>query len=196
MLNYPLKLGFKIAAIGTRVRVTDAGGRLVAYVRKKKFRIREDVRVYADENQNKELFRIRADRAWDFGARYEINAADGRRLGAVKRQGMRSLWKSTYEVTGPGGEEVATIHEENPMVKVLDGLAESIPGGDALGGLFFNPAYLVDAGDGTTLMRVQKGRSLFESRFTISRQADVSDTEEELLLASIIMMVLLERDRG
>lgn len=196
MLDYPLELGFKIATIGTRVRVVDAGGRLVAYVRKKKFRIREDVRVYADEDQRSELFRIKADRAWDFGARYEITAADGRRLGAVKRQGMRSMWKSTYDVTDPAGRPVATIHEENPWVKVLDEALEAIPGGDALGGLFFNPAYLVDAADGATLMRVQKERALLEGRFTISRQADVSDTEEELLLASIIMMVLLERDRG
>jgi len=35
MLNYSLDLGFKIVTIGTRVRVTDAAGRLVAYVRKK-----------------------------------------------------------------------------------------------------------------------------------------------------------------
>jgi len=51
MLNYPLDLGFKIVTIGTRVRVTDAAGRLVAYVRKKKFKLREDVGVYADEDQ-------------------------------------------------------------------------------------------------------------------------------------------------
>ena len=50
MLNYPLELSFKIATIGTRVRVVDAAGRQVAYLRKKKFRLKEDVRVYEDEN--------------------------------------------------------------------------------------------------------------------------------------------------
>ena len=37
MLSYPLDLGFKIVTIGTRIRVTDATGRQVAYARKKKF---------------------------------------------------------------------------------------------------------------------------------------------------------------
>ena len=66
MMNYPLDLRFKIATIGTRVRVTDAGGNLVAYVRKKKFKLKEDVGVYADEDQRKLLFRIKADRMLDF----------------------------------------------------------------------------------------------------------------------------------
>jgi hypothetical protein len=67
MLNYPLELSFKIATIGTRVRVTDAAGRQVAYLRKKKFRLKEDVRVYEDEGQKRQLFRMRADRVVDFG---------------------------------------------------------------------------------------------------------------------------------
>ena len=37
MLSYPLDLSFKIATIGTRVRVVDAAGRRVAYLRKKEF---------------------------------------------------------------------------------------------------------------------------------------------------------------
>jgi Ni,Fe-hydrogenase maturation factor len=68
MLNYPLELSFKIATIGTRVRVTDAAGRQVAYLRKKKFRFKEDVRVYEDEGQKRQLFRMRADRVVDSSA--------------------------------------------------------------------------------------------------------------------------------
>ncbi len=50
MLDYPLELSFKVVTIGTRVRVTDASGRQVAYVRKKKFRLKEDVGIYEDES--------------------------------------------------------------------------------------------------------------------------------------------------
>ena len=89
MLNYPLDLGFKIVTLGTRVRVTDAAGRIVAYVRKKKFKLREDVGVYADEDQRQLLFRLKADRVIDFGASYAISTPDGRPVGAVRRQGMR-----------------------------------------------------------------------------------------------------------
>jgi uncharacterized protein YxjI len=195
MLNYPLELSFKIATIGTRVRVTDAAGRQVAYLRKKKFRLKEDVRVYEDEDQKSLLFRIRADRVVDFGASYTVSGPDGQTLGAVRQRGMRSLWKSSYEVSDPRGKTIGVIHEENPFVKVLDSLAETLPFADALGGLFFNPAYLVDLG-GETVLRMQKERSVFESRFRLDRLADISEAEEDLLLASLMMMLLLERDRG
>ncbi len=195
MYDYPLELSFKIATIGTRVRITDATGRLISYVRKKKFRIKEDVGVYADENQSKLLLRIKADRALDFGARYSVSDSDGRPLGTVQQEGVRSLWKSSYLLSDATGSSVGSIHEENPWVKVLDGLMESVPFGDALGGLFFNPAYLADL-RGRTVLRLKKERSVFEGRFTLEKLGDFSEDEEELLLASLIMMVLLERDRG
>ena len=195
MLNYPLDLGFKIVTIGTRVRVTDAAGRLVAYVRKKKFKLREDVGVYADEEQRQLLFRLKADRVIDFGASYAISTPDGRPVGAVRRHGMRSMWRSAYAIADASGAEVGTIHEENPWVKVLDGLMEAIPFGDALGGLFFNPAYVVDL-RGQTVLRLQKRRSVFESAFRLEKLGDFTEEEERLLLASVVMMILLERDRG
>ena len=86
-MNYPLELSFKIATIGTRVRVVDAAGRQVAYLRKKKFRLKEDVRVYEDENQSRLRFRLKADRIVDFGASYAVSGPDGRPLGAVRQSG-------------------------------------------------------------------------------------------------------------
>ena len=195
MLSYPLDMSFKIATIGTRVRVVDATGRQVAYVRKKKFKLKEDVRVYEDEDQRDLLFRIKADRVVDFGATYAISAPDGRPLGAVRQQGMRSLWKSSYSIADARYEEVGLIHEENPWIKVLDSLAEAIPFADALGGLFFNPAYLVKL-RGRTVLRMSKERSLFESRFRVEKLDDFSEEDEALLLASLIITLLLERDRG
>lgn len=195
MLNYPLDLRFKIATIGTRVSVTDATGQLVAYVRKKKFRLKEDVGVYADEGQRKLLFRIKADRMLDFGASYSVVDSNGRSLGAVRQEGVRSMWKSSYILSDAGGRNVGILHEENPWIKVADSLMESVPFGDALGGLFFNPSYLAEL-DGRAVLRMKKERAVFEGRFTVEKLGDFSEEEEELLLASLIMMVLLERDRG
>jgi uncharacterized protein YxjI len=195
MLSYPLEMNFKIATLGTRVRVVDAAGRQVAYLRKKKFRLREDVRVYEDEDQNRLRFRLKADRVVDFGASYAVSDSDGHPLGAVRQRGMRSIWKSTYEVSDANGKMIGVIHEENPFVKVLDSLAEALPFADALGGLFFNPAYLVDLG-GETVLRMKKERSVFESRFRLDKLGDFSEEEEDLLLASLMMVLLLERDRG
>lgn len=195
MQDYPLDLSFKIFTIGTRVGVVDASGRQVAYVRKKKFRLREDVMVYRDEGQREALFRLKADRVWDFGASYAVTTPDGRLLGRVRRQGVRSLWRSAYVIVDAGGGEVGGIREENPWIKVADGLLEMIPFADALDGLFFNPAYRVDL-RGETVLRLQKQRALLESRFRLEKLGDFRGEDENLLLASVVMMLLLERERG
>ena len=108
---------------------------------------------------------------------------------------MRSIWKSSYEVSDPNGKAIGMIHEENPFVKVLDSLAEASPFADTLGGLFFNPAYLAELG-GETVWWMQKGRSVFESRFRQDKPGDCSGAEEELPLASLMTALLLERERG
>jgi hypothetical protein len=195
MLSYPLDLSFKIVTIGTRIKIKDAAGRQVAYVRKKKFKLKEDVGVYKDEDQSRLLFRMKADRMLDFSARYAISGPDGHPIGAVGRRGMKSLWSSAYVLDDAYDTEAGSIREENPWTKVLDGVMEFLPLGDALGGLFFNPGYLAEL-YGRDVLRIQKQPSVLESSFRIEKLADFSDEEEDLLLAGIIMMVLLERDRG
>lgn len=44
MLNYPLTMSFKIVAINPQVTVTDTSGQVVAYVKQKAFRLKEDGR--------------------------------------------------------------------------------------------------------------------------------------------------------
>lgn len=195
MLNYPLNLSFKIIAIAPQIKVTDALGQTVLYVRQKALALREDVRIFADEQQQQQLYQLNADRILDWSANYRVRTVEGLDLGNIRRRGMRSLWNATYEVVDPNGVTTAVIHEENAWVKVLDGLVGEIPIAGMILPMFINPAYLVDR-DGQTLLRMQKEPAFLEGKFTIQKRADFPDRDESLLLASLLMMVLLERSRG
>lgn len=195
MQNYPLTLAFKIIAIAPQISVTDASGRLVLYVKQKILKLKEQVRVFADREQSTELYAIAADRVIDWSARYDITAADGRRVGAVKRQGMRSLWRAHYDLLSDG-VAVMTIQEGNAWIKVLDSLLGEVPIVGALTGYLFNPVYLVADAGGRPVLRVVKRRTLLESRFTIVPEGTLSDADEELALLGVLMMTLLERSRG
>lgn len=205
MLNYPLDIRFKVFTIGDRMRVTDATGRQVAYVRKKTFRLKEDVSVYAGEDQEKTLYRIKTDQILDFGATYEISSPESGQIGAVRQRGMSTFWRSTYDILGVGGVEIGVIREENPWIALANSLITlpfdllPIPFLDliaqSLDGLFFNPAYLVELADKETL-RIQKRRSLLEGKFHIEKRGDFSDKVEDLLFAGVLMMVLIERGGG
>jgi uncharacterized protein YxjI len=195
-MNYPLDLSFKILAIAPQIFVHDANGALVLYVKQKAFKLKEDVSVYADEAQARLVFRIAADRVIDFNARYEISGASGEKIGAIKRQGMRSLWKSHYDVTDARGAAVYSIREANPWTKVFDQLLGEVPVLGALTGYVFHPAYVVARPNGTPMFRVTKRPAFLEGKYRITIEGKYAENEEPLALASMMMMLLLERMRG
>jgi uncharacterized protein YxjI len=194
-MNYPLNLSFKILAIARQISVTDATGRMVLYVKQKAFKLKESVTVFADKEQTVSLFTINADRVIDFSARYQFTDRTGAPIGAVKRQGMKSLWKARYEVLNGDLSELL-IQEANPWAKVLDGLVGEIPIVGMFTGYLFHPAYEVRRPDGNAIMRLKKEPAFFESKFTIERLAALEEKEEIRVILSLLMVVLLERSRG
>ncbi len=194
-MNYPLQLSFKILALAQQLSATDANGKLVFYVKQKAFKLKEDVTIFADEGQTQALYHIKAEKMLDFSGRYNITTPQGTAVGAVKRQGMKSLWKSHYDILD-GDKTVLSIQEENPWIKVLDSVLGEVPVLGLLTGHFFHPAYLVARPDGTVVMRLQKQAAFFEGRFALEKRAEFQPGEEARALLGIIMMVLLERGRG
>lgn len=193
--NYPLDLSFKVLALSPQLAVSDATGQLLFYVKQKLFKLKEEVTVFADREQTRPLFQINADRVIDFSARYYFSDANGVRIGSVKREGVRSLWRAHFDIL-VGEMVVASIGEEQPWVKMADGCLAQIPLVNLFAGYVLNPTYLVSRPDGTLLMRLIKEPAFWESKFTISQEAPLTEAEEQQLLLSLMMMVLLERSRG
>lgn len=196
-MNFPINLSFKLIALGSRIYVTDAAGATLGYAKAKKFKLKEDVRVFSDDTQTTELYQIKADRMLDFSARYNFyDSRTGQTLGAIKRLGMRSLWRAHYEILD--GEHVAMeIREESAMIKIVDALAGEIPLVGMFTGYFFNPAYVISRqGDNAVIARLQKQPAFFEGKFQLTEQSQMSEAEEKRLLLGVLMMTLLERSRG
>ena len=191
MLNYPLTLSFKLIAFNPQVKISDASGQTVLYVKQKALALKEDVKVYADEGQQQLMYQIKANKMLDFSARYNITTPDGRQVGTVQRQGMKSLWKATYNILDADGNELGLIHEENPLLKVLDAFVSDVP----FLGMLINPAYLVEL-RGQVAYYFKKQTAVFEGRFQLEKRGEISDEEEELVLSCIVMMMMLERQRG
>lgn len=194
-MNYPLSLTFRIFAIANQIAVRDAGGSFVFYVKQKAFKLREQVTVFADEERTSPVAHIKADRILDISATYGFEDAHGRRFGAVKRSGMKSLWRAQYEVMRED-DVLFVIREDNAFVKFADALLYRIPVVGLVSGYIFHPAYTVSRPDGTRVLHLRKTAAFFEGKFTIDRLADIAPEEETLALLSILMMVLLERTRG
>lgn len=197
-MQFPLTMNFKIFAIAPQIFVRDASGNEVIYVKQKLFKLKEAINVFSDQSQSNQLYSIKADRVIDFSARYNFSDHQDMALGAVKRQGMRSLWKASYDVL-KGEEIVYQIKEENGFVKLLDGLFGEIPLIGILSGYVFNPVYLINTpGEmGQTVARIAKQPAFMESSFSIEKtDSNLSEQEDSLIVLSALTTILLERSRG
>ncbi len=186
---------FKLIAISPQLSLTDSRGQLILYVRQKAFKLKEAVTFFADAEQRKPVLSIKADRIIDIGASYEISTTDGRVVGNLKRQGMRSFWKATYDITAPDGQQI-TIHETNPWIKVLDGVLGGLPIIGPLTSYFLHPVYEVTSDRLGTLMRFKKQPALWEGRYQIEQVTESNEATESLCVSCILMVLLLERSRG
>lgn len=200
-MNYPLKMNFKILAVAPQIFIRDANGQELMYVKQKLFKLKEAINVFSDQSQTNQLYAINADRVIDFSARYNFTDNQGMNLGAVKRRGMRSIWKASYDIL-EGDNITFHVQEENAFVKLMDGCFTQIPIAGFFSGYVFNPAYLVTrpsaSGEpGPTVMRLAKEPAFLESSFSIEKvDPTLSETEEKRILLSLMMLTLLERARG
>ncbi|MFN6497809.1 MAG: hypothetical protein RMX65_012480 [Nostoc sp. DedQUE01] len=194
-MQYPLELTFKLWAFAPQMSVVDAQGNLAFYVKQKLFKLKEAITIFADTEQTRPIYYINADRIIDFSARYNFTDSNGTYIGSVKRRGLKSLWRARYDIFD-GDTTTLNIQEKNPWVKIADALFAEIPIVGMFTGYVFNPVYLVSRDDGTIVMRLEKIPTFLSRKFIIKAVDQLSDRQEQQILLSLMMMLLLERNRG
>lgn len=105
---------------GRQYRVLDAQGNLVAYCKQKVFKLREDIRFYADEAQTRELFRLATQKIIDFNANFAvIDSATGACLGYLRRRGWKSIVKDEWLLFDAQGRQAGNLHEDSSAKAAL-----------------------------------------------------------------------------
>ena len=190
MLNYPLNLQFKLLALNPQVKISDAAGATVMYVKEKAFSLKIDIKVFADEAQQQQLYQIKADKVIGMNIPFSITTPQGALVGKVLRPSMASLWKATYQISDASGKEVAVLHEENPWLKVLDSVLSDVP----FIHMLINPGYLVDQA-GQTVLYLKKKPSLVDRQFVLEKRGNLSEADERLLVSGTLLAMMMERMR-
>jgi hypothetical protein len=195
-IDFPLQLNFRISTLSNDFVAKDANERVVAFVRQKMFRLIDEVAVYSDESKSELRYTIKANNWIDFSAAFIFTNQAGVELGRVARKGWASLWKARYEIYDEKQAQDLLIEEENGWVKVADAMLSEVPLLGIFTGYLFNPSYKVIRPDGTMVVRLKKEPSFFGRKFSVAKLAEFEPGEEERILLSLMMMILLERRRG
>ncbi len=195
-LRFPIDFQFNITTLANDFKATDASGKTIAYVRQKMFKLKEAITIYGNEDRSVVNYKIAADSWIDFSAAYNFTDAKGKEIGKVARKGFASIWKAKYEIIDQNKKLQYQIREDNAWVKFFDSLLGQIPVLSILTGYFFNPSYTVSDLKGQAIARLKKEPSFFGRKFQLEKLKSVDSDDEERIILSFMMMVLLERRKG
>lgn len=99
--------------LGRRFHVYDASGMLVAYVRHPLMRFRDEFVIYADESETRPLAKIKARQIVSFQLTYDVSDPETFAfLGTLRKRGLKSLIRDTWEILGPNDRPVGVMEEE------------------------------------------------------------------------------------
>ena len=116
--NYLLKR--QAIALTGKFRVYDPMGGLVMFSEQKMFRLREDIRVYSDENKTQEVLAIKARQIVDFSAAYDVvDAAYNQKVGTLRRKGLSSILRDEWQVLDVNDNVVGNLFEDSIPLALL-----------------------------------------------------------------------------
>jgi uncharacterized protein YxjI len=110
----------QVLALTGVFRVYDQNEQVIAYSRQKMFKLREDIRVYTDESQSQEVLYIQARNIIDFSAAYDVyDSLEGVLVGTLRRRGMKSILRDTWDILAPGDRPIAEMMEDSVNYALL-----------------------------------------------------------------------------
>lgn len=168
--------------LGASFHVLDEHGRVVGFSSQKAFRLREDIRVFADESRSRELLAIRARQMLDFSAAYDVvDVTEQRRVGALRRKGWSSLVRDTWEVLDESDRPIARVLEDSTALALLRRfLSELIP-----------QRFHLESLQGGTVATLAVRFNPFVYRLDVS-VLDRSAVDPRLVLAAAILLAAIE----
>ena len=105
---------------GGAFRIYDPNGRLAFFANMKAFKLKEDIRLYTGEDMQTEALVIKARQVLDISAVYDVvDSTTGRKVGALKRKGLKSIVKDEWLIMDAEDREIGVIREDNVALALV-----------------------------------------------------------------------------
>ncbi len=179
---------FKLMGGAFHLRTMD--GKLLAYSNQKAFKLKEDIRVFADEAMKQELLYIQADRVLDMSASYKVvDSQTGEHIGSLRRKGWSSMLRDSWEICDAQGNVRGKVLEDSSWKALVRRLHE-------LASILLPQAFLLQV-DGQTVATMKQNYFAFAPKFHVDLSQD-SDGRlpRPLAIATVILLLAIEGRQG
>ena len=176
----------KIFSFAPKLYVWDQNGDTLAFVRQKFFTMRDDVRIFTDENQSFELLRIKGRNIIDFGAAFDvIDSLNGHKAGVLKRRGWKSLMRAEWIILDALDQEIGTIREDSAMLAAIRRLIFK-----------FVPQNFTFEMGGQVVGTAQQNWNLFAPTMTVDFTTDPGKRlDRRLVVAAMTLLLTVEKNQ-
>ncbi len=220
MHKYPLTFTFPAFSISPQITVKDADGAVLFSAAKKLISSKEEVNVTAG---GKPAFQVisQENRITDIPSNWDIKSADGGTLAVVDDDFLSAVDTSKfipnstgamlanmeishalnlravkmYWINDTSGKHIGFVAPDQKSLMAMqlpfDRFIRQMP---ALFFRFITPSYYVRLGD-ETKMFMQKKRTFFLDTYLLEARGSFTDAEEAIMLNSIIIALVYERQR-
>ena len=109
-----------LTIFGAKFHVYDGHGKVIGFSKQKAFKLKEDIRFFADETMAEEKLLIQARQVVDFAAAYDVvDSATGAKLGACRRKGWTSILRDSWEILDENDTPIAKVQEDSALKATL-----------------------------------------------------------------------------
>ncbi len=219
MYQYPLSFIFSAPSASPRIAVRDSNGGLVMTAAKKLLSSKDEIDI---QSGGQPLFKVlsQENRITDIPSNWDINSLDGRSVGVVDDDYMTALdgvkfgnnpalsdflQRQTHQALGlrsvkmywlkdKGGKQVGFIAPDQRSLAIeqlpLYQLTRKLPFSNRL----ITPNYVIQL-NGRLVMKLRKLRTFLVDKYILEANEQFSDQDEKLLLPSVVLTIIYERQR-
>ena len=167
-------------------------GEDVLVVRQKRMKIKEDIR-FRTPSQGDEAheFAIKAKTVFEFRGRFDVEDANGQKIGTLSKDFKKSLLRSHWIVRDVNDEVVLEARESSVFIAIVRRFAGVIPYGDILTYLPFNFTLFKDSPD-NEVGTYQRVLGKLRDRYVIELGEGVKSADRRLILAQAVALDALQ----
>ena len=168
---------------GAKFHIFDSHGNLAFYSKMKAFKLKEDIRLYADESMQDEILSIKTHRIIDFSATYDVVSSKTQlKIGSFRRKGLKSLLRDEWIIFDTNNNQIGIIKEDSTTLALVRRfLTNLIP-----------QTFHVDM-NGKTVCVYKQNFNPFVQKIAIDFSGDIENRYDRLLgIAGSILLCAIE----
>lgn len=110
-----------LALLGAKFYIDDQQGNLIGFSHQKAFKLKEDIRIFTDEQMGHELVSIKARKVLDFSSAYDVvDSATQQKIGVLKRKGIKSAFlRDEWTIMDANEAPIGLIKEDSVLLAII-----------------------------------------------------------------------------